>query len=77
MFQSEELTEILKAELARGNEIAETSAWPTKCKTLIILKRRFHKPYEVKNLEYRKINDPHYWHAEYATKSGEECLACK
>lgn len=77
MFESEELAEILKAELAGGNEIAEVSAWPPKCKTLILLKSRFHKSYEIQNLKYRKINDPHYWHSEYSTENGRECLACK
>lgn len=30
MFKSDELNEILQAELERGNEIAEDSSWPPK-----------------------------------------------
>lgn len=77
MFESSELNEILNAELARGNEVAEASAWPPKCNNLVILKRRFHKSYIFESLEYRKINDPHYWYAEYSTINSVECLACK
>lgn len=77
MFESNELNDILNSELARGNEIAEDSAWPPKCKKLIVLKRRFHHPYAAGSLEYRKISDPHYWYAEYTTINQLECLACK
>jgi len=77
LFVSRELNEILNAELARGNEVAEASDWPPKCKNLVILKRRFHKPYTFESLVYRKINDPHYWYAEYSTINSVECLACK
>ena len=77
MFESNELNEILKSELGLGNEIAEESAWPPNCKKIIILKRRFHHSYENNGLDYRKINDPHYWYAEYSTSNQAECLACK
>lgn len=77
MFESSELNEILKSELARGNEVAEESTWSPKLKKLVILKRRFHHPYATGNLGYRKIDDPHYWYAEYSTSNQAECLACK
>jgi len=77
LFESNELNEILKSELARGNEIAEESAWPPKCKKLVVLKRRFNQSYDKGKLEYRKISAPHYWYAEYITSNLEECLACK
>lgn len=77
LFDSRELNDILNAELALGNEVAEASAWPPKCKNLVILKRRFHQPYHFTSLKYREINDPHYWYAEYSTIHSVECLACK
>ncbi len=76
MFESEELKAILDAELSFGNEIAEQSAWPPKCQSLVILKKRFHQPYERAALNYRLIDDRHYWYAEYATETYKEVLAC-
>lgn len=78
-FQNEDLNAILENELSNGNTIAETTTWPPKCRLLIILKRRFIKPYETENksIQYRAIKDPHYWHSEYTTENGSECLACK
>lgn len=76
MFESEELNAILQAELASGNEVAEQSAWPPKCKSLVILKRRFRQQYDAGSLSYRKINDRHYWYAEYSTSNSSEFLAC-
>ena len=77
LFKSEELNEILKSELNVGNEIVEESAWPPKCKKLIILKRRFQKTYTVESLRYSKIGDSHYWYAEYSSIDSSECLACR
>jgi hypothetical protein len=76
MFESEELNVILQMELANGNEVAEQSAWPPKCKNLVILKRRFRQQYDAGGLSYRRINDRHYWYAEYSTNNSSECLAC-
>ena len=76
MFESDALNEILQAELSRGNEVAEQSAWPPKCKNLVVLKRRFQQQYEAGDLSYRRINDKHYWYAEYSTSNNAECLAC-
>ena len=76
MFESRELNEILKIELARGNEVKEDSAWPPKCKKLVILRFCFGQQYETGKLDYREINDRHYWFAEYSTTNGSECLAC-
>jgi hypothetical protein len=77
LFESIELNEILKSELALGNEIAEESAWLPKCKKLIILTRRFHHSYDLGSLEYRNIKTPHDWYAQYSTSDQAECLACK
>jgi len=71
------LQRILEAELARGNTIAEVSAWPPKCRLLVLLKRPFFTRYETPGeIEYAKIDDPHYWRSEYRFNGGEEVLAC-
>ena len=77
VFESEQLNSILKFELQHGNEIAEDSEWLPTCKKLIILKRRFGKSYNLDGIQYREINDSHYWFSEYATDNNQECLACK
>jgi len=77
LFESNELNAILRDELALGNEIAEESAWPPKCKKLIILKHRFIRNHKTTTLTYNQINDPHYWYADYSTIDQTECLACK
>lgn len=76
MFDSTELQQLLESELSNGNVISEATDWPPKCKNLIILKKKFRKKYEFKNLEYLLINDRHYWYAEYNSTNGLECLAC-
>lgn len=79
LFEDQILNQILHSELEAGNEIAEQSAWPPKCETLIILKYRFKRqhPSESNKIAYRVIDDRHYWYAEYATENGSECLACR
>jgi len=77
VFESNVLNTILQLELENGNEIAENSDWLPKCKKLIILKNRFHAKYELADIQYREINDSHYWFSEYATVNSQECLACK
>ena len=71
------LQAILEAELAKGNEIREVSGWPPKCKLLVILQYRFAGSYEVTGeIEFRTLNDPHYWYSEYKFKGGVQTLAC-
>lgn len=71
------LQRILEAELARGNTIAEVSAWPPKCRLLVLLKRPFSGCYDAPGeVEYAKIDDRHYWKSEYRFNDGEEVLAC-
>ena len=77
MFNSDNLNTILNAELADGNHIVENSAWPPKCKILVILGNKFRCRYEDEDLIYTEINDPHYWFSEYRTKDGSEVLACR
>ncbi|MDO6501194.1 hypothetical protein [Photobacterium sanguinicancri] len=76
MFKSEELNKILSEEIALGNEVKEQTSWLPKCNVLVILQNRFSKRYQFENVEFRQVNDGHYWLAEYSSKSKNECLAC-
>ena len=79
LFNNNALNEILSLELDSGNKISEESSWPPKCKKLVILENKFKKQYAEKSelLNYKLINDRHYWYSEYTTKNEEECLACR
>lgn len=70
------LQAILEAELARGNTIAEIGEWPPHCRLLVMLAQHFHLSYPLaEGVEFREIDDPHYWKAEYI--HADECLACR
>lgn len=70
------LQAILEAELGRGNRIVEVGAWPPHCRLLVMLAQRFHTSYPLADgVEFREIDDPHYWKAEYVL--ADECLACR
>ena len=61
------IAEIIDLELERGNDIVEVSEgwpWPN---ANVWLKLRFHKNYleQFQNIEYRLVDDPHYWYDEY------------
>ncbi|MDH7462158.1 hypothetical protein QEG73_12745 [Chitinophagaceae bacterium 26-R-25] len=75
---SSTLSKILNRELELGNEIVETSkGWPEETTIIILLKKPFINKYESENVEYRIINDPHYWNAEYLDRSNKHVLACR
>ena len=72
------LQDILDAELARGNVVAEVAEWPPLCRRLVILTRPFGATYPPQeHVEYRVLDDPHHWQAEYRYQGGVECLACR
>ena len=72
------LTGILNSELRLGNEIAETSkGWPHKETIIVFLKSPFIECYKFNDIDYRDINDIHYWKAEYFDKPTNHVLACK
>jgi hypothetical protein len=72
------LTKILKQELKLGNKIVETSkGWPDNDTIIIFLGEPFKTTYDIDNIEYRNIDDPHYWKAEYFDTSTKHVLACK
>lgn len=72
------LTEILDDELELGNDIAETArGWPQSDSIIIFLAQPFKAEYALENTEYREINDPHYWKAEYEDKLTKHLLVCR
>lgn len=72
------LKEILESGLKAGNEITETSqGWPEKETIMIFLGRPFLNEYKMPNVEFREINDPHWWKSEYFDRSSKHILACK
>ena len=46
---------------------------------MIFLDKPFKTPIQkdLENVEYRDINDPHYWKAEYFYKENRQFLCCK
>lgn len=75
---SPELKKILENEIKLGNEIVETSkGWPHEKSIIIFLKLPFFDTYTVSEIEYRDIDDVHYWKAEYFDKINSHILACR
>ena len=75
---SSALTEILSNEIELGNEIAETArGWPQSESIIVFLAQPFKAECAPENTEYREINDPHYWKAEYEDKLTKHLLACR
>jgi hypothetical protein len=69
---------ILIQEIELGNEITETlKGWPDEQTIIIFLKKTFARKYTLENVEYRNINDPHYWKAEYFDRATKHVLACR
>ena len=73
------LRAILEAELAAGNEIAETGGgWPDPDSVFVRLRHEFrtrHEPLPA-GLTYTEPNDPHWWKADYSSQSPRHVLAC-
>lgn len=73
------LRQILDAELAAGNEIVETGGgWPDVDSIFVRLRDQFRtRPDPVPaELTYAELNDPHWWRAEYSSRSPRHVLAC-
>jgi hypothetical protein len=77
------LKTILEMELKAGNKIVETyeskdSKFPMPNATMIFLGQSFITPIQenLPNIEFRNINDPHYWKAEYFDKENIQFLCC-
>lgn len=73
------LRALLQAELAAGNEIAESAAgWPEPDGLFVRLKHPFRVAHAglPAGIRYARIDDPHWWEAEYSTESPRHILAC-
>ena len=74
---SSPLKEILNTELILGNSVIETSiGWPGAKSLIIFLEKPFHRIYNVPNIDFTEINDPHYWKSQYFDSQNGQILAC-
>ncbi|MBK1877086.1 hypothetical protein [Pelagicoccus mobilis] len=72
-----ELKAILQAEIKEGNKISEVSkGWPETNSIFVQTSRPFKKRYDEPKIEYKNLNDPHYWKEEYTTKNKRNLLVC-
>ncbi|WP_051224159.1 hypothetical protein [Flavobacterium tegetincola] len=72
------LKRILDKEITLGNKIVETSeGWPHANSIMVFLEKPFFQKYQLEKIEYRHINDPHYWKEEYFDGELNHTLACK
>lgn len=72
------LRAILEAELAAGNEVAETSTgWPDPDSVFVRLRNAFRSRATPlpEGVEYQELNDPHWWKAEYRASKPRHVLA--
>jgi hypothetical protein len=75
-----ELRQFLDAELAAGNQIAETSAgWPKPHSIFVMLALPFKTtpPALPSGVTYLEVNDPHWWKAEYDHAPSGHLLGCR
>jgi RimJ/RimL family protein N-acetyltransferase len=66
------LAELLRAELAAGNEVMESGrGWPDAASVFVRVKHPFRaRPATLPNdVTYNEVNDPHWWKAEYTSGS--------
>ena len=71
------LKEILYAEINYGNKVMETAGgWPKANSIIIFLEKPFHRIYDASGIEFKEINDPHYWKEQYYDRSSDQILAC-
>jgi hypothetical protein len=74
-----ELRVLLDAELAAGNAVVDCRAGLYGPEAvLVLLKSEFRACPIVPppGVEYRAVNDPHWWKAEYFHAATKHCLAC-
>jgi len=51
--------------------------WPPKCEVLVLLAEPFLGTYPASSeVQYREINDSHYWKAEFRFNEGAQLLCC-
>jgi hypothetical protein len=68
-----DIAALLNAELRSGNFVVET--WEG-FGVYVLLGKRFQLPHSVEGgtVEYRDVDDPHYWKAEYCSQATGQCL---
>jgi hypothetical protein len=75
-----ELRALLDAELAAGNKVAECGIGVNGSTAPLVL---LASPFRARpdalpvGVEYREVNDPHWWKAEYFHTPTKHCLACR
>ena len=82
---SEVLKNILEAELKAGNKVIETfeckegDSFPEPNAIMVFLLKPFMTPIQrnITDVDFRNVNDPHYWKAEYNDKKNIQYLCCK
>lgn len=72
------LKNIVFAELDRGNKIVDVGRdYPDEGSVHVTMRDRFDDKYASKDAVFSLCNDPHYWHADYATvTSPQHLLIC-
>ena len=71
---------LLDAELLAGNSVVECSmGLHGKGSVLALLAQPFRvRPATLpEGVEYREVNDPHWWKAEYFHTATKHCIACR
>jgi RimJ/RimL family protein N-acetyltransferase len=74
-----DLKQILQEEIAAGNQVLETGrGWPDPDSVFVRLKQPFvRRPSPLpEGITYTEPNDPHWWKADYTTRSPRHILAC-
>jgi hypothetical protein len=75
---SSKLSQILADEITAGNRVVETSeGWPETKSINVFLERPFINSYDLEGVEFREINDPHWWKSEYIDHITRHILASK
>ena len=68
---------IVESEISHGNKIVEISeGWTKSYSILVALKFPFVKTYQALGLEYRDIDDHHWWKAEYYDPETSHIVTC-
>lgn len=61
------LKEILAKELGQGNKISGVDkGFSSEDSIIVQLSEPFSKKYEIDGVEFKELNDPHYWMLEYS-----------
>lgn len=74
----EDLAPIIAAEIAAGNVVDETARdWPASVSVFLLRPFRARVTELPEHVLFRRVNDPHYWLAEYCCTKHDHILACK